>query len=660
MNPGEREILGFPAYPSVLAIPHPVDMAVVVTPTAAAPGAVRECVAKGVRTIIINTAGFAEAGPKGKAVQEEMAAFARVGGARLIGPNCIGIYCPASRLPFLMHPGMAPGPVGLVSQSGFFADHLTIVATGNGVNFSKAISCGNESDLNAIDFLRYLGEDPETRTVVAYIESIKDGRAFYDAARAISLKKPVILLRGGLTEGGARAAVSHTGALAGARAVWEGAVRHAGIVTARSFEDVLDCLYAFHLQPLPAGNRMGIISAPGGIAVTTTDACLEMGLAVPQFTQATANKLRASMPLVGGSVANPIDLSLASVLGPHVYRDALRILLDERNVDMLLVVSVAGGEILRDLLAEAETGRHKKKPIAVAVMSGAADAVARDCRLLVQAGIPAYPDALRAAKALRSMWEYAHFKKHAARRQPDDGQKGAAPARGHGSQAARSVIKKAAAEGRTRLSGHESTEILRAYAIPTAREIETTGLSGFRRACTEIGFPLAVKATGADVAHKTEQGLVYVNIANAKEALAAYRQIVNKRKGRNRSVLVQEMVGGARELIAGMVRDSVFGPCVMVGLGGVFSEALADKSFRAAPVSRDEALDMLGELKGRAILGPFRGMPACDTDSIADIIVKVAAIGCEQPEIAEIDINPLIISGAAPVAVDALIVLDGG
>ena len=431
MNPGEREILGFPAYPSVLAIPHPVDMAVVVTPTAAAPGTIRECVAKGVRTIIVNTAGFAETGAKGRAVQEEMAAVARAGGARLIGPNCIGIYCPASRLPFLMHPGMSPGPVGLVSQSGFFADHLTIVATGNGVNFSKAISCGNESDLNAIDFLRYLGEDRETRTVVAYIESIKDGRAFYDAARAISLKKPVILLRGGLTDGGARAAVSHTGALAGARAVWEGAVRHAGIVTARSFEDVLDRLYAFHLQPLPAGNRIGIISAPGGIAVTTTDACLEMGLAVPQFTQATANKLRASMPLVGGSVANPIDLSLASVLGPHVYRDAVRILLDEKNVDMLLVVSVAGGEILRDLLADAESGRRRKKPIAVAVMSGAADAVARDCRLLVQAGIPAYPDALRAAKALGSMWEYARFKKRAARRQPDDRRK----RRGPGAQA---------------------------------------------------------------------------------------------------------------------------------------------------------------------------------------------------------------------------------
>ncbi len=205
VNPGEQEILGFPAYPSVLQIPHPVDMAIVATPTAAALQAVRECVEKGVKTIVVNTAGFAEGGDKGRALQEEMAAVARTGGIRVIGPNCIGVYCPASKLPFLLKPGMAPGTVGLVSQSGFFADYLTIVATANGIAFSKAVSCGNECDLNATDFLRYLGEDPDTRTIVAYLEGIKDGRAFYDAVREISLKKPIILLRGGLTEGGARA-----------------------------------------------------------------------------------------------------------------------------------------------------------------------------------------------------------------------------------------------------------------------------------------------------------------------------------------------------------------------------------------------------------------------------------------------------------------------
>ncbi len=422
---------------------------------------------------------------------------------------------------------------------------------------------------------------------------------------------------------------------------------------------MLDCLYAFHFQPLPKGDRVGIISGPGGIAVTTTDACLEMGMSVPQFSKGTAGKLLASMPLVGGSVANPIDLSLASVVGPHVYRDAIRMLLEEKNVDMLLVISATEGARLRDLMLEAAHGLDAKKPVAVAVMAGTSDAVARDCRLLLDAGIPAYPDALRAAKALCRTWEYAQFLKR-ARDRTDEKLKSAGRRRSKGAaKDTRAIIEKAAREGRHRLSGHESAQVLRAYGIPVAREVEVSGERPLRQACAEIGFPVAIKAAWPDASHKTDLGLVRLNVRNMKEAVSAFRQIAAGRKGVEKDVLVQEMVGGARELIAGLIRDPLFGPCVMVGMGGVFSDVMADRSFRPAAVDAAEALDMIGELKGRAILGPFRGMPACDLDRIADVIVRLGKIGCEQPDIAELDINPLIISGAAPVAVDAIIVLDG-
>jgi acetyltransferase len=581
VNPKESEILGLKAYPSVLHIPEPVDMAIVITPTASAPVAVKECVEKGVKTIVINTSGFAESGEKGKEIQDEMARVARSGGSRIIGPNCVGIYCPAAKLPYLLRPGKQVGSVGLVSQSGFFADYLAVTAAENGIGFSKAISCGNESDLNAVDFLKYLGEDPDTRTIVAYFENMRDGRRFYHVAREISKKKPIILLRGGLTEGGARVAVSHTGALAGSRPIWEGVVCHTGIVSAQSFEEVLDCLYAFHLQPMPKGNRVAIISGPGGIAVSTTDACFELGLDVPRFSPATAVKLQAAMPLVGGSIANPIDASLASLLGPHVYRDAIRILSDEDKVDMMLVVAVIGGECLRDLVLEATAGAANRKPLAVTVMAGSVESVARDRKLLLSSGISVYPDAFRAAKALHKLAGYARFRE-GLRERPGKVRSANRPRADADSNVA-NVIGRAAGEGRTVLSEHESREILRAYGIPVAREIEAANKRQFLNAVADIGYPAVVKAGGADLSHKTERGLVYLDIRTEKEAIAAFSAIQERRKGMTAPVLVQEMVKGQRELIVGLVRDPQFGPCVMIGLGGVFSEILNDNTFRPAP-----------------------------------------------------------------------------
>ncbi len=418
VNPRESEILGLRAYKAVTDIPGPVDLALVLTPPDAALETVKECAAKKVRAIVITTAGFGESGSKGEEIQREMVRIARESGSRIIGPNCVGIYCPASKLPFPLKAGNEPGSVGVVSQSGFFADFLTVTATGNGIRFSKAISCGNESDLNAIDFLEYLGQDPETETIVAYLEGTKDGRRFFSVAKEISKRKPIILWKGGLTEAGARAAVSHTGSMAGSGAVWEGALRQAGVIRANGFEEVLDSLYAFHFQPLPAGNRVAIISGPGGTAVGTTDVCLKLGLEVPQFSGVTTDGLRAAMPPVGGSINNPVDLSLASLVAPRVCKDAIDIVAQDENIDMLLVVAVVGGEQLRDMLAEAVAGMKRRKPIVVTVMAGTMESVACDFPLLAGSGISTYSDAARAAKALARLYEYAQFRvRHGALRE---------------------------------------------------------------------------------------------------------------------------------------------------------------------------------------------------------------------------------------------------
>ena len=407
VNSREAEILGVKAYPSLIDIPDPVDLVLILTPPASVIASVKECVAKGVRGIIITTAGFGERGEKGKELEREMARIARDGGARIVGPNCIGIYCPSSRLPFPRRSAMEGGSVGIVSQSGSFADHLSLIATLNGVKFSKAISCGNECDLNALDFLEYLGEDPETKIIIAYFEGIKDGRRFYQLTREISKKKPIIAWKSGTTEAGARAAASHTGALAGSRPIWEGVFRQVGIINVNSLEEVLDCLYAFYFQQIPRGKKVAIITGPGGPAVGTTDACLDLGLEVPQLSENTKNHLYKIIPPFGTSVGNPVDLSIASAEAPKVYRDVIRILDRDENVDMFLAIGNGGREFNNTII---EAMKESKKPLLVTLIMPI-ELVLQDFKLLQANRIPVYTDPRRAANALAKLANYAEFRR---------------------------------------------------------------------------------------------------------------------------------------------------------------------------------------------------------------------------------------------------------
>jgi len=407
VNPGADEVMGLQAYPSVKDIPYDVDYALIMLPPKAVIQAVKDCVAKGVRGVVINSAGFGEEGEKGKEIEQEMRRIAHEGKTRLIGPNCIGIYCPSSKLPYPLKPGTETGKVGVVSQSGSLADHLTLIATNNGVNFSKSASCGNQCDLSAEDFLEYLGEDPETEIIVAYLEGSKDGARFNRLAKEISKRKPIIIWKTGSSEAGARAAASHTGALAGSVAIWDGVLKGAGIVTVDSLEDILDTMYIFNHQPFPNGNRVAIITGPGGPAVGTTDTCIEIGLEVPRLSDATKEKLRKVMPPVGTSAENPIDLSLATIVVPGIYAEVVKILGQDDNIDMVMVIGAGGEDFHRVMLKAAA---EIDKPLVTAIIMPL-ESVVQDYKALMGGGIPVYPDPRRAAKALARLAAYAEFRR---------------------------------------------------------------------------------------------------------------------------------------------------------------------------------------------------------------------------------------------------------
>jgi acyl-CoA synthetase (NDP forming) len=402
VNPHEKEILGLKAYPSVKEIPSPVDLAIVATSPQVAPQVVRECAEKGVKGVVIYTAGFSEMGEEGKKIEEEMVRIARAKGTRIIGPNCQGIYCPSSKL--TIFPGLPKesGNVGFISQSGSLATMLVLVGDLKGIRFSKVVSFGNGCDLNIADFLEYLWRDPETKIITAYMEGIKDGWKFLKLAREASKTKPIIVWRGGVTEAGAKAAASHTGAMAVPNAMWKAFSRQCGIINTNSVEELFDCLLAFMRLPIPKGRKVAVISGPGGPAVTAADACVEMGLELAQLSEETRRIIGGLIPPVGTSTRNPVDLGMGTVFAPEFYREAVRIVGGEENVDMLLVICFSPDAV--DMVLEAE--KDLEKPVVIALP---AITELREYKLSSDVVILAYPSERRAARVLGALADYKEF-----------------------------------------------------------------------------------------------------------------------------------------------------------------------------------------------------------------------------------------------------------
>ena len=338
VNPRESKVLGFKAYPTVRDIPDAVDLAFIVTPTDAVLPVVEDCGLKGVKGIVIYSSGFAEKGPQGARLQRQVVEVARRYGSRVIGPNCMGIYSPKSRLSYYVGMPKEAGPIAMISHSGSLSVFLALLADSKGLHFNTVVSCGNEADLTSVDFFEYFGSDPDVSMIVAYLEGVKEGRRFMKLARDISRRKPVIVVKAGITARGGRAAGSHTGALAGSAEVWRGVVRQAGVVAVSSVEELVDAMVAFSRLPYPRGPRVAIVSGPGGPAVLAADACVQEGLEVAELTSETRTRLSGLMPAVGTSVDNPVDLGMGTVMSPEMYRPVVETLAADNNVDALVVI----------------------------------------------------------------------------------------------------------------------------------------------------------------------------------------------------------------------------------------------------------------------------------------------------------------------------------
>jgi acetate---CoA ligase (ADP-forming) subunit alpha len=413
VHPREKELSGLKAYPSIKDVPCEIDMAILIIPQGESVRVVRECAEKGVRCIVLFAAGFREKGEEGKKIEQEMAQIVHQHGIRMIGPNTNGLYSPSAKL--LALPGSLvaggltaeSGPLSVFSQSGSFNDYLCQVMTGKNIRFNKVVSCGNEADLKSEDFLEYFGEDKETRIIAGYLEGIKDGRKLFELAKNISKEKPIIIWKGGQTDIGAKAALAHTGSLAGSKQVWEAMFKQTGIVNVGSFEEMVDCLLAFSWLPLPEGKRIALLSGMGGTGVGTSDNCIMTGLKMATFTESTKQKLRQILPDVGTSISNPLDVGVGSLMAPEIFGKAAVLLAEDENVDMVMAISAPDNP--RSIASLVDAHKVIKKPLVIALFD-IPGLVEPHFKALLSQHIPTYYEPKRAAYALAKLAEYSEFK----------------------------------------------------------------------------------------------------------------------------------------------------------------------------------------------------------------------------------------------------------
>ncbi len=654
INPGADEILGQRAYPSVLDVEGSIELAVIVIPYPNVPEALRLCGMKGIPAAIVISAGFREAGMEGLERERELVQIAQEYNIRLVGPNCLGVIDTFTPLNASFAAGTPPsGPMAFMSQSGALGTAVLDIALAGRLGLSKFVSLGNKADVNEIDLLQAWADDPHTRVIMIYSEGIPNGQEFIEVARNITRRKPVVAIKSGVTQSGSRAVSSHTGSLAGSEQAYQAAFRQAGILRADSMEALFDMALAIGYQPALAGDRIAIITNAGGPGILATDALERAGLSIARFEIETIHALEQYLP-DAASAANPVD-----VLGDaraDRYRFALKNVAADPNVDGLLVVLTpqAMTEIEATAQAVGDLAAEIDKPILTCFMGEAR--VKTGIEILNAHGVPNYPFPERASRAFRAMStermtrnrplpEFAHFDVDR--------------------QAVADLIGKVRSEGRVSIGDFEARGILQAYGlnIPQSEIAETPDqaidIAG------RFGYPVVLKIASPDILHKTDVGGVKVGLENAEDVRDAFELMTYRAQryipdARIWGCLVQQMVpSGGLEVLVGMNRDPQFGPLVTFGLGGIYVETLKDVTFRIAPFSPLEAEEMLAEIRAHALLDGVRGKPAADKAAIVDTLLRMGQLVQDFPEIAELDINPLMVysRNQGAIAIDMRLVL---
>jgi acetyltransferase len=646
VNPQADVVQGLPATASLLAIDGPVDLAVIAVPAPAVLPALKECVTKGVRGAVVISAGFREAGDAGRARETELRAWLATQPIRVLGPNCLGWIRPSRRLNATFAPGMPPaGGIAFVSHSGALATAILDWARARRLGFSLFATLGNQADLTESDVLAAAADDAETRVIVAYLEGLADGRRFVATLRAATARKPVVLLKAGRSPEGARAVSSHTGALAGSDVAFDAAVRQAGAVRARSVEELFDLARGLASQPRPRGRRLLVVTNGGGLGVIAADAARDAGLVVAPLDARVQARLREVLPATA-SVGNPVDL--VGDADPARYANALHAVGPQADVDAALVIMTVQAATDAVGVARAVLGatRGWPRPVVAALVGG--DRVAPGARILEEAGLPCYPFPEPAIQVLAGMALVAE-RTRADLREPT---RWATPTAG------RAALDRLRAAGGERLGLAELMPLLLAYGIP----VLTPRLAGTPEEAAAVagalGAPVALKIASPDIVHKSDVGGVTLGLTSPTDvahaaALMLARVRARRPDARIGGLLVQRMAPPGKELLLGAVRDPQFGPLVMVGFGGIYVEVLRDTATRLAPVSPAEALEMLDELKMAVLLRGVRGEPPVDRTALADTISRFAHLAADCPDLAEVELNPLVAGATGAVAVDA-------
>ncbi len=657
VNPKYANVRGVPCVPSVDRLAQPVDLAVIATPAATVPAIVEQCGAMKIPAAVVISAGFSESGPEGAKLEAQLLATARRAGVRVMGPNCIGLM----RMPIGLNATFArghglPGSLALVSQSGAVCTAMLDWATSNGVGFSSVISLGGSIDLDFGEVIDYLAVDDKTEHILLYVEGVRDGRRLVGSLRAAARVKPVILMKVGRHPAGSRAAVSHTGAIVGKDDVFDAVVRRTGAVRVRAMQDLVGAAQALAAHVRPRGERLAVITNGGGPGVMAADRAADLGLELATLSSATFESMQRLLPATW-SHGNPIDL--IGDAGPDRYRAAVGACLADPGVDGIVVVLTPQAMTAPEEAARAvvEAAAGASKPVIAAWMGEASVEVAR--AQMRKAGLPVFRGPETAVETFAHLAQFYRNQRALleapgplAHTEPPD------------AEGARAIVAAALAEGRRQLSGPESKALLEAYRIPVARTLTAATADEAARAAQAIGFPVVMKIDSPDVTHKSDVGGVKLALADADAVRAAFAQIRAAVKARRpdariTGVTVETMVARphGRELMVGVLRDSIFGPAIAFGAGGIAVEVLKDRVIGLPPLNELLVENMIRGTRVGMMLGEFRNLPAVDRKALVAVLLRVSEMACALPELEELDVNPLIADEGGVIAVDARIVL---
>jgi len=652
VNPGVRSVSSVRAYPSVKDIPDPVDLSIIILSPQHAMKAVEDSIEKGVKGIVIVSAGFREVGKEGREMEDRVLSMCREAGIRLVGPNCLGVINPLEsvRLNASFSARMPkPGNISFISQSGALCTAVLDFAADRDFGFSKFISIGNKADVDELDILRYLHHDPETEVIMIYLEELRRGYEFIECVKEITSGRrptPVLAIKSGRTGAGAKAAASHTGALAGSEAVYDSIFEQSGIMRLESIHELFDYATAFAYKnesmlgkfrrKVPDGNAVAIVTNAGGPGIVATDVTVSSGLKLAKFSEETVDALESHLP-AAANLHNPVD-----VIGDASYdryENALGAVIKDEGVDGAIVILTP--QSMTNALGTAEAivriARRTHKPILCCFM-GIID-VSQGVKFLQTNGIPVFRFPENAAKAFGALYQYSKWLNR---------QNLAPFSFEHDKDRATEIIRNCLAEGKTYLGELEGNELLKCYGFNVLPTLLAKTEADAVNIAKEIGFPVVMKIVSSQIMHKSDAGGVKLRLKSEDDVKRAYNEIVAGAKAYNPNavidgILVQTMAPPGEEVILGVNRYPIFGPLLMFGFGGVFVEVFQDVAFRLAPIGRNESRRMIRKIKGYKLFGGFRGRPVADTEILEKLMVCLSDMVINHPEISEMDINPLLV-----------------